>query len=185
MKVLEVEADTNKVALSMKLVDQTSGRDEDPDNSEAADSRGQRGGGQRGPMKFSDATIVGSTSLDKDKQIGGGKWDLVGSDEEEAYKAEADMEAMWAMRDAGVEDDPVSSAPAAAAEGGGDGGGALIGMEKLLAQERARLRRHDDAKEKKQRKKEKKDHKSKKKRHKKEGKKKKRKNHSASSSSAS
>ena len=44
VKVVEVDAN-NKVGLSMKMVNQETGRDEDPDHFEALEAQGRKGGG--------------------------------------------------------------------------------------------------------------------------------------------
>ena len=63
VKVIEVDAN-NKVSLSMKMVNQETGRDEDPDHFEALEAQGRKGGGgQRGPMKFSEETHLGSVNM--------------------------------------------------------------------------------------------------------------------------
>ena len=63
VKVVEVDAN-NKVGLSMKMVNQETGRDEDPDHFDALEAQGRKGGGgQRGPMKFSEETHLGSVNM--------------------------------------------------------------------------------------------------------------------------
>lgn len=63
VKVIEVDAN-NKVSLSMKMVNQDTGRDEDPDHFEATEAQGRKGGGgQRGPMQFSEETHLGSVNM--------------------------------------------------------------------------------------------------------------------------
>ena len=72
VKVTEVDANS-KVSLSMKMVDQESGRDEDPDNFEALESQGRKGGGggSRGPMQFSEEATIGSVSMGLEQQMDG------------------------------------------------------------------------------------------------------------------
>ncbi len=63
VKVVEVDSN-GKVSLSMKMVNQETGRDEDPDHFEALEAQGRKGGGgQRGPMKFSEETHLGSVNM--------------------------------------------------------------------------------------------------------------------------
>jgi predicted RNA-binding protein with RPS1 domain/Ni/Co efflux regulator RcnB len=148
VKVLEVDTN-NKVSLSMKLVDQTSGRDEDPDNVEASGAQGRKGGGgNRGPIQFSEQTMLGSVKLGQGSQMGGWQYDLVGSDEEAAYQAEADMEAMWAMREQGIEDEgPPMAVPTSAGSGMGER------MQQLLEVERQKTTKKKKKKKSKHKKK--------------------------------
>lgn len=63
VKVIEIDTN-NKVSLSMKMVNQQTGKDEDPDHFEALEAQGRKGGGgQRGPMKFSEDTHLGSANM--------------------------------------------------------------------------------------------------------------------------
>ena len=165
VKVLDVGAD-QKLSLSMKLVDQTTGRDEDPDHTEAAMGAERKGGGGRqGPIQFSENTALGAVSLNKDQQMGGGHYDLVGSEEEEAYQAEADMEAMWAMREAGVEDG-IAVVGQQSRTAKVDSSAAVPSVTdraaELLAREMAREKRSKERKRKKHKKRKKKSSKSKK-----------------------